>query len=427
MIKWLTALFFISLHSIHILFAQTPDQESELVKTTSQTILVKVVSFVQPEGSLEAALNKLSDEQKISISFSPEKISSVKLKAKKYSNEKMALILAEMLQNSGFTFLMVGRVIVIFEDSDTNKSLEEKKDSITTQKPSAAKPKPDNAGIIKKYSYSSEMNLSKLPSSERKKIHNLYKREMEWAATHLRPGQKSLSDTTGASKSNFRNRIRKDFYVKAGIALLKYIPSVKSSGDETWRRELNFNTKVPLSGKPMISAGIIYNQMMIGAGFSYEKLVVTGRGRAIFPKGNSGKADTANVYFRDEYSIYSIPVQLTIFRQYNNFIYGINPGIEFCYNRSGFVQNSKFAEYTKLKSQTFSEKTNTFGLRTSINLIGGYLFLPNMAVMLSGGYSYYATALVKNSFYTLRPHSLNFELSYVYLMDKSDFRSIFRR
>lgn len=438
----------------YIVIAQESEQDSSSLKSSSQSLLKRDVTFYHPEGSLESALYKLSIEQNIKLSYSDDKINKVFVKEAYYSSVELGLLLNFLLQHTGFRYIVVGRIIVLVEDktisSDVPHSDTTSASSTTTRTPSdtigvpvdTAPATSDSSARPEKHVganpiYSPDANLSMLSTKERKRIQQLYKKELAWSRRNKRifASHISIHDTLPESQTiplpDIYNRHLDNFkyYVSGRVGLVKYLPRIRDNSNYAWEQELNFDHKVNTSFYPAIGFGLVRKHFLIGTGIGYYRLTQEGEGRAIYPKGKSAKADTVNISFSDRYSVVSIPLEVLFFKQKRSLFIGAGLAMEMDLIGSKNTQRNKFQSYYSEKKDNamYHEKNSRVAIVGSLKVLAGLLLQPGMVLSSSVEYNYYINPITKNSLYSFYPNSLEFKISFFYFLSKSDLKRVFTK
>ena len=177
MTKWIGVLIFLFFFSnAH---AQT---DSAALQSAASDLLQREVSFTFSGGKLTEAFQQLSKKQ-LKFSYSDDRIAPVSVATITVSDTPLFALMDLLLQNTKFTYLVVGRIILIVEDETLHET-----DS--TEKPRAS------PVIIKPESHiytphSSEVEMS--PKLKRT-LDKLYHDELRWAASRTK-NTSSAGDT----------------------------------------------------------------------------------------------------------------------------------------------------------------------------------------------------------------------------------------
>lgn len=426
MTKWILLPFLIIV--VQIAVAQTSGSDSSSLKNVSLNLLDRRIDFFQLSGRLEAALSKLSSEQNIKFSYSDDKIQNVNVTEKNYSSEPLSRVLTSLLANSGFTYLVVGRMIVIIESKEVRQ--EEAASSDTTQKPSGSAGTVSSSELSINHVYNSNAQLARLSPAQRREIERLYKKEMAWSLRSKRILRRFGKDTIPKEAKRPRTVYNyavpeKGLYASGSFGVISFNPRFRENSSLRWREDLNFNSYVQNCFPIQLSAGVKDKYYMAGAGVSYHRYSMEGSGRFIHGKGHLGKADTSIVSISNKYSVFSIPLEFMFYKNIKKFFAGGGPKATFDFIDATTTSGAFQKYFDKAKGENFVEKNNKLAASLSLKIFAGVSLKDQYAVTAGGGYTYYVSPHSKNDLYSFYPNHWRFELSFLCFISGAKIRSVF--
>jgi hypothetical protein len=468
--KWIV--FTCLIFTVNILQAQITDSDSSALQTVSKGILEKEFDFFQKKGKLENVLYQLSLEQNVKFSYSPDRIQHIEVSEKFYKATNLTSLLSSLLLNTGYNYIVIGRIIVIVEDdknvnivepisenlkSSTDSLVVHSTDSVilssrnpvtsgsssTIGSPSNV-PKPFSDSIrsntsVSKHLYSSDLNLSKLPEEERRKIKKIYEKELKWAYNYHKIKMLNLNPEKNDSlvKAN-KNLIpihpvsNFNYFVSGNLGIIKYMPRIKGNSEFSWDEDLDYHKKIKAGIRPEISFGFITKHLMAGAGIGYQQFKMEENGVSIYKKSNGigngqgNKTDTFSYSFSDKYTVFSIPLEVLLFKQRKNFFAGIGSKLkaDFIYSK---IESDQFKTYyeQKVGDGTYYSKNYKIAMASSLKVMAGMIVQNNFAISAGMEYYYYLSPYQKNSIFSFYPNTFQIEVSLLYFLNKSDLKRIF--
>lgn len=417
--KWiLFPLFFLLITNS---FSQTINSDS--LQSVSQNILERKVDFFQKEGKLTDVLAKLSEEHNIKFSYSNDRVRHILVKEEAYKSVQIHQVLSNLLNSSGFNFILVGRMVVIVPQEIKPVPIQ------TPSKPTATTP----AAQVKDHIYLPESNNVNLPLSEIRRIRKYYRAELRWAKRRQKLGLSIYGDTVSnklpEDKVSGNAYSQYPYYVSLGVGVVKYKANFKSTNLYPWASELAFKYTAKISPGFGIGFGVIKKHWIIGSGITYHKLLVEGQGQqTISVNKNKPKVTYVSVDFSDKYSIVSIPFQAIYFRQWNKALAGVGPIGELQFIGSK-IESGKFQSYMESKDVplAYTEENPKFSPSLGINFQGGYVLLKNLAILNSVKLFQPLKPKSINTLYKLSGPGFQYEISIQYLFNKGDARRLLRR
>jgi hypothetical protein len=464
--KWIIfACFFIT---FNISKAQKTESDDTPLQKESKNILEREIDFSHKAGKLEDVLQQLSITQNIKFSYSHDRIQNVEVKEKLYISTNIASILTSLLFNSGFNYMVVGRIIVIVED-DKNLNIadpvtefsEPAKDTVLFHN-NVSTIKQDTAGNssqvntnkaseihkinsnhdmphfnpkIRNHIYSSNANVTKLTPKERRKIQKLYDKELRWVKYHKNFQSTKMDSLDNIKKNKLDNNStfnpeitspNYNYYISGSLGFVNYISKIKGNNEFTWNEDLNYHSQIKKSIHPQITLGFISKYFMAGGGIGYQQLKMEESAKAIYKKSNGigggigNQPDTFNYAYSDKYSIFSIPLEILLYKQSKYLFAGLGTKFEVDFiHANGETDKYKTYYTVKVKTGNYSLKTSKTNLAASLKAIGGIMVKKNMAITLGAEYNYYLSYFSKNSVFSFYPHSFQFNLSIFYFFHKN--------
>jgi hypothetical protein len=419
---------------VAIAFGQ--DTDSAFVQSTSESILSRKINFSHPNASLDSVLIQLSSEQQIKISYSYDKTKGITVPANSYSSQPISSILSSSLSNTGLNYMIVGKIVVIFPEEKKKTPVEPPKDSSKVQSNTTISITNSSTttsnSSTKNHIYHPNANLDKLPLSERRKIRKLYEEELKWSIKFRKFGNKKDEDTSNTDEDDKELKrpvykiVKRDkdyypFFISGKLGLINYHPKIVERSTVSWESQLNFSsTSSTLKVHPTLSFGYMNRFMKIEVGVTSQRFSYSGKGRQIFPKGKSGKADTVVVNFSDTYSITTLPLELVIFKRWNKLYTGIGAGVQIGFIKAIQATPNKLKDYLAKLDETASyyEFMNKFTWANSVKIEAGYWLNPKFAIGLDVQYLMYWKPFTENYFYDLYPNSLMANVSLMYFFRK---------
>jgi hypothetical protein len=446
--KWVIFTFF--LLTSNIIFAQNLESDSTSLQRTSSEILKRKISFSHKAGKLEDVLHKLSLDQNLKFSYSHDRIQHVEVKENTYASTELASLLAELLQNKGFNYILVGRIIVIVEDKNNVNKANSTADTLRTPPDSVVIPNvnsipsdssatshPDSKvtenSADKDHLYSPDLNLARLDKGERRKIQKLYKGERKWASRRkefmtadlkdslpdTKPDPKFHSIPVPTELSNFK------YYASISLGIVKSVPRIKGGVEF---KDLNYHNQIKTSIHPEVNFGIVFKYLMIGTGIGYQQLKLDEQGQSIYKKSNGigggagNQPDTFNFNFSNRYSVFTLPLEILLFKKGKRLFIGAGPVFKLDFIHAE-VEKDKYKEYyVALKEATYIEKNSKTAFAGSLKVKAGLSLKNNIVITTGMEYVYYVSPYFKNSIYSFYPNFIQFQLSFLYLFNKSGLR-----
>ena len=424
MTKWILLPLFLLV--VDLVIAQKIESDSLSLQNISQNVLNQKISFIQKEGKLEAVLKIISSTYNVKFSYSNDKIENVIVKEVVYDSVQLSYLLNSLLLNTGFNYMAVGRMVVLVEEE--KKALQLPADSISpiVDSPEAEDPYSNN------HIYSSSTDLSHLSDREKRRIKHLYDREVFYAMRNKRYMGKGFRDTTNTPDKplelpdNYK-KDEKDYFISATIGWLGFVPRIVEKSSLDYKRDLSFEYNVQPTLQYGIRLGMIRKHLMFGTGLGYHRFSISGEGKGFFPRGQSGKVDTIIVSFKDTYSVFSIPAEITFFVPLKKIIVGAGARLGLDIIKDNSVAN-KFENYfnkKKNKEESYSEKDHSLAASASINILAGYSITQNIILAAGLEYQYFFNPYTENSIYTFYPNSVTGKISFFYLLGKADIKNLF--
>ncbi len=228
MTKWIGVLIF--LFFISNSHAQT---DSLSLQATSSNLLQQEISFSYTGGKLAEALQQLSQKQ-LKFSYSDDRIAPVSVSSITISDIPLYALMDLLLENTKFTYLVVGRIILIVEDETPETDTTEK----TTSSPVAVKPE--------SHIYTPNSSEIEIPPKLKRTLDKLYHDELKWAAKR---GEimASPSDTVISPKQS--GSPWDDYFLTGGLGVNVYTLRTRTNMnlDLNWEEELGYKNNMESS------------------------------------------------------------------------------------------------------------------------------------------------------------------------------------
>lgn len=408
MTKWIfISLIFFAFHSSSAQIIES----NKISRDSSSRILQNKIDFFQPGGKLADALDKLSIEQNIKISYSSNRIKDYTLETRSYKQTVLSVVLDSILMRTGLSYSLIGSNIVIVEKS---------------KNPIITKDSAQHVPLVKEPEPISEIKSDTVLSDQNKIYYEAEQDTNEPISRHHR------------------------FYISGGINYLKYLLKYKNRSEIRWKEDLNYTSSVGGTISPEIKFGILINRFSCATGISYERfrfnetvsgniLINTlrfsgnhngpGNGQGNGNGPGKGKDDSTTVTpvtkmieysFSQVYNVITLPLEFQYRIIENRWMLSAGAGYELglIFREKNLNQGLK-EYYEVLKDGIYVDQSNSFASIISLKVSGGMALLPNTHVLANVEYSCPLTAFSSNSLYSFRPNSLRLGLSVSYFLNKN--------
>ncbi|WP_028978669.1 hypothetical protein [Sporocytophaga myxococcoides] len=399
-----------------IALSQTQSENSQFVNKFSESILEKTINFSWNGGSLADALNKIGDENEIKFSFSNSTIADVKVAPCNFSSAKFSDLLYQIFKNTGFNYVLVGRIVAVYRDEKNIPSKDVTPDS------TKIKSNEKDPAMSQVYT---PANTQELPRRERKILNRIYRKELRWAARYRK--QKENRDTVNSEKNakaykplnndgNFR------YFISTDLALHTNLLKYQSNSQLRWKDDLLWKSKSEISIYPTFLFGINVKSFMFSTGLGFQNIRIHNTLRDTkkeSPKPPTPPApvpENTNLYVTERYSLVSIPVTIMYNKCRKNLWFGIGGGVRFN------IINGNEAMRNKLKKY-YNDSTSTKGYFDTYKKLMPELFA-DIAIgynwrkrfIFKGGltYMYSLNPIYENALYNLNVNAVVFKVGFYY-------------
>lgn len=396
--------------------SQNQPADSQYVRQLSESILQKKLDFQWNGGSLSAALNKIGSEHKIKFSFSNSRIEDVQTSSISYYQIKLFDLLNLLFKNTGFNYVLVGRLIAVYKDETNINIPNVPADSSLAVTDTIYKKKPSPV-----YSPSSTGYLSEY---ERKLLNKIYKEELQWAAHHRKEQQKSNSDSIDTeSRKDYTIRKRKDY--RYFILLSGGYPTNQIKWKDNtrlpWREDLKWDSKWENNFYPELQVGVQVKNFLFSTGIGFQKFSIENSFTETIRKGPPNFPPPPVFEYiphtvREEYRMVSIPISVIYHRQWKNWWLGIGGGAKLNFVSGNKVMSKRFEKYytDTLGVGSYSENYNSLIPSLLADATVGYIFGGKFTLAGGISYNYSLAPVYENSLYSLTINSLVYRMGGYY-------------
>ncbi|MBO9699082.1 MAG: hypothetical protein J7604_02670 [Sporocytophaga sp.] len=401
--------FFISF----ITLSQSLTEDSQFVNKFSESVLERNITFSWSGGSLADALNKIGAENEIKFSFSNSTIAGIKIPANNFSSTKFSDLLFQIFKNTGFNYVLVGRIVAVYKDEKNLPSKYEIPDStaITPQE--------------KKQTYNQVYTpafTQEIPWRERKILKRLYREELRWAARYRR--QRENRDTINSEKEKGYKPLNKDgdflYFISTDLGLRANILKYQSNSQLHWKEDLLWKSKSETNVYPTLLFGINIKAFMIGAGLGFQNITIHNTFRDIKkepPKPPPAPAqENSNLYITERYSLISIPISITYSKCRKNLWLGVGSGIRFNIVNGNEAMRNKLKKYynDSTATKTYFDEYKKLTPELFVDVALGYKWRKRF--LFTGGltYTHSLNPIYENALYRLNANAIVFKAGFYY-------------
>lgn len=386
-----------------IAVSQNQPAHSQYVSQLSDSILESKIEFSWNGGSLSEALNKIGTENQIKFSFANSRIDDIKTSSFNYNDIKLFDLLNLLFKNTGFNYVLVGRLIAVYKDETNFTNQEETVNSLV--------PNADTIKYKKKYPIYSPSASGYLSDYERKLLNKIYKEELKWAARHRKEqkrskGDSSNTETVAAYKFTTRKEYRYFISISGG-----YLNNHIKWNDKThlpWREDLQWSSEWENSFYPELQVGVQIKTFMFSTGIGIQKFSIENSFTKKIRKGPHT--------VREEYNILSIPLSVLYQKQWKNWWFGFGGGARLNLVSGNKAMSNQFEKYYSVTSRMGRYSENYKNIIPS--LVGdasvGYSFSSKFILEAGISYNYSLSPIYENSLYSITNNSLVYRIGFYY-------------
>ncbi|MFN6944970.1 MAG: STN domain-containing protein [Cytophagaceae bacterium] len=410
--------FFIFVFFFTTSFAQNPASDTATLYSVSKNLLQKEISFVHSGGKLADVLKDLSRESGISFSYSEDKVKSVSVGSINVKDKSLHSTLNTLLSNSGFTYMLVGRVVFLVEEEAKAEAEEFKREANASERPFLEK--------YEKHIYTPKQSNFKLSPEQKKILRRHYREELRWASKYG-SNKEVVGDTLKIPKNNLPvySLASNKYYVGGTLNLGFYNTRIVSNYKFNWQREMGYEANTTTSIIPGITAGFRYNNWVFSTGIVYQKVRLnetwTEERRSGPPSHTPAAVDRSKELVKylsnQEHLIISSPFDALYLKRYRNFYGGIGAGLQMCFVNTVTRGTANFINhYSSVSSIGLNESYSTFMLSANLETKIGYLVQERLMLFSGIGYGKAINPLYRNFLYSYKPDLLMLKFSCIYFI-----------
>jgi len=395
-----------------IAFSQNQSENSQFMNKFSESVLERTINFSWSGGGLADALNKIGAENEIKFSFSNSNIADVKIPPRNFDSVQFSDLLYQIFKNTGFNYVLVGRIVAVYKDEKNLPS----KDVI----PDSTEIKPQEKEQTHRQVYT-PAHTQEISWHERKMLKRLYRKELRWAAHYQR--QKENRDSVNLeTKERIYKPLNKEddflYFISTDLGLQANLLKYQNKSQLPWKEDLLWKSKSEISFYPTFLFGINVKAFMFSTGLEFKNVTIHNTFRDIkkeAPKPAPVPENTS-LYVTERYSLISMPISIVYSKCQKNLWFGIGGGVRFNIIKGNEAMRNKLKKYyndsTATKAYYDNYKKLIPSFFTDITL--GYKWKNRF--IFTGGLTYMhsLSAIYENALYSLNVNSFVFKIGFYY-------------
>jgi hypothetical protein len=394
--------------------------DNQYLNKVSESTLESTVDFSWNGGRLSEALNKLHAENSIKFSFSNSNIADISVSPCTYSAIKLSELLTILFKNTGFNYVLIGKIVAVYKDDSNVGELSASSDSTES---------PQNSPSVQHKPVYSSSNPPVLSRRDRIMINRIYRKELRWAARLRKQNQSDDSDSLNKNKKDkpsapVYQQEQFKYFVAANLGLHVNYPRYKNNSVLSWQNDLLWNHRSENHVLPEFLFGVSVRGFMFSTGMQFHKVTLhhsykeQKKGPPKNPPTPSGQNENPSVFVTERYSALSIPVKFQYGKSIKNIWGGIGGGA--CLNFMGGNEsmNNKLKKYynesTTGPKEDYSDHYNKVLASVFAEISAGYKLKNN--ILLTGGISYihFFSPVYENTLFSLTFNSMVYSIGACY-------------
>ena len=178
--------------------------------------------------------------------------------------------------------------------------------------------------------------------------------------------------------------------------------------DLNWKEDLGYENTIESSLRPGVSFGVLVDKWMFGVGLEYQRVSVNQIWMDVTKKGPPKEKS-----METNYSITSLPFQVSYFEQWGNVIAGVGADFQFGVIRISDFKKDRFKEYysNQVDKESYYENTPKVLSSIALSAKAGVMLSDDVFLLSSLGYSHALKSMIDNALFKLYPNTLFFNVS----------------
>ncbi|WMJ71932.1 STN domain-containing protein [Cytophagaceae bacterium ABcell3] len=404
------------LSTMHLSHSQTHDQDS--LYAISGNILDKKVCLNYSGDKLITALQKLSIEHGIKLSYSDSKLGPIKIKAVNKDNIPLSAMLELLLRGTKFNYVLAGRSIFIVEDKNKKPAPVNESESDTVKTKESVQ--------RQKHIYTPNNNYIALTPKQKREVHRRYKKELKWASKRAKRLDAQKSDTLKPSqpkrstKTPHANRL----FVAGNLGVGIPHTRIKEVGPDEILQETKPDGSTSALFIPEVSVGILTKNWRFRAGISYKTFSTDKTWQETKtkgpPPGNPAQAERRTETVRHlnaaKFQVFSIPLEAMYVTFWDKTMVGVGGGLGInILTRSSFSTNELRQYYRSETDEDFIEQTNSLAIAAHLRAEAGYFLSEHILITSGVSYNRVLSPYYHNALYHLHLDYFSLSLGLKYL------------